>query len=95
MALTGESSHHWDSFRLKDTDVQRAKRNFPGYDENKYYSLGDMQEWYQYGTTDTDTFTEGSPHRPHGSGYAKIYEKKGSFGRPSEQSNPRAKDNTP
>jgi len=72
-----EQSHEISSYKLPVADTQKVRRNFPGYEENKYYSLADMQEKYRYeqaGTTDTDSATDNSDNHK---GYAKIYQKKG------------------
>jgi hypothetical protein len=46
--------HEISEYKLKATDTQKEKRNFPGVVKNQYYSLADMQEKYKYeqaGTT--------------------------------------------
>jgi hypothetical protein len=72
MTIQGETSTNIEAFKLKDTDVQEARRNFSGYQVNQYYNLADMQDGDYAGTTDTDTATD----TPAG-GYSKINTKKG------------------
>lgn len=61
----------------KIIDVDKERRNFPGFEKNQYYSLADMQEKFRYeqaGTTDTDSATDSADNSQ---GYAKIYRKHG------------------
>lgn len=61
---------------LKVTDLNTERRNFPGVQVNKYYSLAEMQSKYQQsGTTDTDSQTDDRKGKE--SGYAPIYQKHG------------------
>jgi hypothetical protein len=81
MPVTGEASHKAEDFDLPVQDVQKVRRNFPGYEEKKYYSLAEIQDrgWKVFtGTTDTDSVTgEGSEPEGNEEGYSKIYQKKG------------------
>lgn len=55
-------------YNLKGTDVDKSRRNFPGYTEKQYFTLQDIQSGDTAGTTETDSKTD-----PKGSGgYSKI-----------------------
>jgi hypothetical protein len=89
MPVTGEDSHKAEKFDLPVIDVQKARRNFEGYREKKYYSLADLKnnEWkFHTGTTDTDEATDPNDNEK---GYAGIYQKKGlPKPRPSKMDSP-------
>lgn len=63
-----------NSYKLTATDVDKAKRNFPGYAKEMEYPLEDMIRLGQdsSGTTDTDSKTHEMGYQK--SGYTRIYQ---------------------
>lgn len=53
--------------KLSVCDVQRERRNFPGYEEKSYFSLQDIVSGDISGSTETDSKTD----KPQGN-YTKI-----------------------
>lgn len=66
-----EQSSNIDSYNLPATDVCTARRNFPGYSEDTYYTYAELIQGDSSGTTETDskTGTKGS------AGYTRINSK--------------------
>jgi hypothetical protein len=64
-----------DDYHLPVTDVQTARRNFPGYTVEESTTMQDLVTGETEGTTDTDYAT----HKHYGeeSGYTKINKKSG------------------
>jgi hypothetical protein len=49
---------HIDDYDLPVTDVDTARRNFPGFNEGQYCSIEDLQKGDTEGTTDSDSDTD-------------------------------------
>lgn len=49
-----------NSYNLPVTDVQSQRRNFPGYSEQVFFSLEEIQQGDSAGTTETDEITDTS-----------------------------------
>lgn len=80
-----------DKYKLPVTDIQRARRNFEGYEKNQWYSLAEIQAGDLGGNTETDSKTETSQdHKGKGErgggGYSTINQKSGKGGRPWKMS---------
>lgn len=53
-----EQSSNIDSYNLPATDVCTARRNFPGYSEDTYYTYAELIAGDSSGTTETDSKTD-------------------------------------
>lgn len=91
--MYGNSGTTQGTEKLPVIDVDRAKRNFPGYEKNQWYNLAELKEGLRAGTTETDSQTEESEdHRYKNSLYQdKDYgyagqQKSGKGGRPWKMS---------
>lgn len=60
-----------EDYKLPVCDTQTERRNFPGYMEEQFYTLPEIQEGDTSGTTDTDR--DGNTDK----GVTKINKKKG------------------
>ena len=59
-------------YNLPICDVDSERRNFPGFTEQEFFTLADIQQGDSSGTTETDSKTD-----PKGSGgYTKINSKR-------------------
>lgn len=67
-----------ESYKLPVIDVCHELRNFPGYKENTYFNLADIQEGDTSGATDSDLRTHKMEGKNSGGGYTKIYSKSNS-----------------
>ena len=81
MGQTRTKDSQLAKYKLPITDVDRARRNFEGYEKNQWYSLGEIQEGDFGGTTETDSKTA-----PESGGYSTINQKSGKDGRPWKSS---------
>lgn len=59
---------------MTEKPSHNIKRNFPGIQENQYYSLEDLKSKFTSGTTDTDASTDTSDNYK---GYSESYKTKG------------------
>ena len=64
-----------EDYKLPVCDVDKEKRNFPGYKEEVPFTLDELREGDTSGTTDSDLKTHGKPSKGYDSGYTKIYSK--------------------
>lgn len=92
----GAQSDSIKDYKLPVTDVDTAKRNFPGYEKKQWYSLDELRAGDIGGTTDSDSETDvkASGVGPYNnkSRYSQIQGKNAKM-RPFKSSSPRTKSN--
>ena len=72
-------------YKLKGTDTQKERRNFPGFEKGVWYTLDELRDGDYAGMTETDSKTSGKEDGT----YTKINKKSGKGGRPWKSSSPR------
>jgi hypothetical protein len=92
----GAQSDSIKGYKLPVTDVDTARRNFPGYEKKQWYNLEELREGDYGGTTDTDSETDvktpGVGPYNNKTGYSKIQGKSAKM-RPFKSSSARTKEN--
>ena len=96
MIQEGAQSDDIHGYKLPVTDVDTAKRNFPGYEKKQWYTLDELRSGDIMGTTDTDSETDkkvgGVKPYNKSEAYTKI-QRKGPKMRGFKSSSPRTKEN--
>lgn len=76
-------------YKLKGTNTQEARRNFPGFEKNVWYTLDELRSGDYAGMTETDSKTSGKEDGK----YTPINKKSGKGGRAWKSSSPRTNEN--